>query len=276
MTSDVAILVPCHRAEATIARAVLSALVQTHRAIEIVLAPDDGVDYLALLAGLGIDDERVRQAPLGPVHSGPSRARNRALAETCAAFVAPLDADDALAPSYVGELLSAARKDGAAAALLEARLTDGRRITNPAESDENPTLEWRDIVLSDFPIFFLTRRELLSRGWPEELRFAEDLVVNLELKGRAPRYGLAPGARYLYTIGDDTLTIASTAGIDVDSHYERIIALLEAGALPLGPDARSRVVGWIAEKRARNAAYQAARRNGFEGTFYDFRLSAGL
>ncbi len=269
MSAEVAFLVPCHRAEATLPAAVRSALEQEAVGLEVVLAPDDGIDYLALLAAQGIVDPRLTQAAPGPVCSGPSAARNRALAMTAAPYVAPLDADDRLAPGYAAALLAAATRDGAAAARLHARLGDGREIVSPGPLDD---LTWRDIVDADVPIFFMSRRDLLGRGWPEKLRFSEDMVVNLKLRARLRRYGVAEGASYLYAIGTNSLTTGANADLEAERHYRLILAQLDQGRMEIPRAERACVRALIEAKRQRNAAYERAHRDGYEGSFYDFRL----
>ena len=275
MTADIAIVIPCHRAEGTLARAVESALAQEGATVEVVLAPDDGVDYLARLAAAGLRDDRLAQAPPGPLRSGPSAARNRALALAGAPFVAPLDADDALAPGYVTALLAPARLEGAAAARLEATLGDGRAVRSPIASAPGGELDWRDIVGANFPIFFMARRDLLGGGWAEDLRFAEDMVMNLELRARVARYVVATGACYRYAIGTNSLTTGADTGLQADRHYRDIIERVGSGRTAVPEAARAEVVGLIKRKRERNAAFERARGAGFEGCFYDFAAAPG-
>ena len=66
----VSVLLPAFRAEACIARAVGSVMAQDFDDWEIVIASDDGADYLMVLAGAGLADARIRQVDTGGNGSG--------------------------------------------------------------------------------------------------------------------------------------------------------------------------------------------------------------
>ena len=109
MTPRVSILIPCYNASATVERAVDSALAQTFRDIEVIVADDGSTD--ASLAVL----ERYRGDARVAVHAEPHRGgngtRNRLIELARGEFVQFLDADDELDPEKVEVCLAAFGED---------------------------------------------------------------------------------------------------------------------------------------------------------------------
>ena len=105
MTPRVSILIPCYNASATVERAVDSALAQTFRDIEVIVADDGSTD--SSLAAL----ERYRGDARVSIHAEPHRGgngtRNRLLELARGEFVQFLDADDELAPKKLEVCLAA-------------------------------------------------------------------------------------------------------------------------------------------------------------------------
>lgn len=98
MTDTVAIITPAWRAQDTIVTAVESVLDQTYEDWQLWLVADDGVDYEAFLATIGIRDARIRFLSSGGSGRGASHTRNVALEQIDTPFAAILDADDRLKP----------------------------------------------------------------------------------------------------------------------------------------------------------------------------------
>ncbi|HYW08064.1 MAG TPA: glycosyltransferase family 2 protein [Longimicrobium sp.] len=89
----VSVIIPAFNAAATIRRTLRSALAQTHPAIEVIVVDDGSTDDTAgIVAAIAEEDPRVRLTRVE--NGGQAAARNRAIAESSGAFVAPLDADD--------------------------------------------------------------------------------------------------------------------------------------------------------------------------------------
>jgi glycosyltransferase involved in cell wall biosynthesis len=109
MTPRVSILIPCYNASATVVRAVESALAQTFRDIEVIVADDGSTD--ASLAVL----ERYRGDARVSIHAEPHRGgngtRNRLLELARGEFVQFLDADDELDPEKIEACLAAYGED---------------------------------------------------------------------------------------------------------------------------------------------------------------------
>ena len=105
MPPRVSILIPCYNASATVGRAVDSALAQTFRDIEVIVADDGSTD--ASLEML----ERYRGDARVSIHAEPHRGgngtRNRLLELARGEYLQFLDADDTLAAGKVEACLAA-------------------------------------------------------------------------------------------------------------------------------------------------------------------------
>jgi len=121
----VSIVMPAFNAQATIARAVASALAQTWPHFEVIVVSDDGVDYEAVLGRAGIADPRIRHLQSGHIGGGSPPARNVGLDAARYDIVAILDADDAFKPEKLAIMVPLAARHGLASCALDITLPDG-------------------------------------------------------------------------------------------------------------------------------------------------------
>jgi len=105
MTPRVSILIPCYNASATVVRAVDSALAQTHRDLEVIVADDGSTD--ASLAVLDRYRGDARVSVHAEPHRGGNGTRNRLLELARGEYLQFLDADDTLSPGKVEACLAA-------------------------------------------------------------------------------------------------------------------------------------------------------------------------
>lgn len=100
---DVGVIIPAYNAERTIGRAVSSALAEPE-ACEVIVVVDGATDGTAAAARAADDGSgRLKVIELTP-SGGPAAARNRALAESQAAWVCPLDSDDYFLPGRLARM----------------------------------------------------------------------------------------------------------------------------------------------------------------------------
>jgi succinoglycan biosynthesis protein ExoU len=100
---DVGVIIPAHNAEPTIGRAVSSALCEPE-CCEVIVVVDGATDGTAEAARACEDGSgRLKVIEL-PQSGGPAGARNRALAESRAGWVCPLDSDDYFLPGRLGRM----------------------------------------------------------------------------------------------------------------------------------------------------------------------------
>lgn len=108
----VTVVIAAWNAAATLERAVRSALAQTVP-IEVMVVDDASSDGTAAVAGrLVATDPRLRLLRQRE-NLGPAAARNRAIAESNAPWIAVLDADDFMEPKRLERLLAIAAEEGA-------------------------------------------------------------------------------------------------------------------------------------------------------------------
>lgn len=109
MPPRVSILIPCYNASATVVRAVDSAVAQTFRDIEVIVADDGSTDSSLAVLGRFSGDARV--SIHAEPHRGGNGTRNRLLELARGEFVQFLDADDELAPKKLQVCLDAFAED---------------------------------------------------------------------------------------------------------------------------------------------------------------------
>jgi glycosyltransferase involved in cell wall biosynthesis len=103
----VAVIIPCYNHAKYLARAIDSALAQTHRPTQVVVVNDGSPDATAeICAGYG---DRI--VYLHQDHSGLPAARNFGIRSCSSDLVMCLDADDWIEPSYIAECVGALRRN---------------------------------------------------------------------------------------------------------------------------------------------------------------------
>ncbi len=109
----VSVIVANYNGAAYLAQALRSALNQTLRAIEVIVADDGSTDASrAIATALAAEDPRLRLLPPAP-NGGPAAARNRCLDAAQGTWIAVLDNDDLMHPERLETLVAAAERDGA-------------------------------------------------------------------------------------------------------------------------------------------------------------------
>jgi hypothetical protein len=119
---------PACNAERHIASSVISVLSQSYKHWELVIASDDGRDYISILKTLGISDSRIKMASTGGIRTGISNARNVALAAAENDYIALLDSDDRFAPEKLALCAEALGQYDIITNALELRTEDDKPI----------------------------------------------------------------------------------------------------------------------------------------------------
>lgn len=254
----VSVLIAAYQAHGFIAEAVASALAQEMDAIEVVVAPDEPADY-RFLEGL---DPRVRVLPGVAVPTGPGLARNRALAAARGAFIAVLDADDLISPTYLTTLLPLAAQAGVA--FGRTRITDRsgslvRDVVVP-ESRQQDYLGFTDFATAFASLHGLVRRED-DRAWQDVL--AEDVLFDLESLSRSG--GRAPFAsEAIYQLRQRAVSV--TRGIafqqGISAGYERLIERVLAGKTGIRAVHQADAIAVWRSWAAMNTRFETARARG--------------
>jgi glycosyltransferase involved in cell wall biosynthesis len=272
MTEDVTISVitAAYRAQETLAATVASVRAQTRQDWELIVVADDGVDYRGHVGNGARQDSRVRFMSSGGIGTGPAAARNAGLAVASGRFVAALDADDRFAPERLDVLLAAAEGSGVAADCVNVVDTDGvtlRHAFPPGSPDREIGAD--DIMDCGVPLHPLVRRDLLGEGWPA-LRFAEDVLLNLQVLDRAGRYVMVMRPLYDYVVHPASICHRPDAAEVADAAYGRILDGLQSGAFGLSPPANAVALAGFQGKRETNRAFARAQAAGLADSFQAF------
>lgn len=189
-TASVCVVIAAKNAEATIARAVGSAL-RDPWVTEVVVVDDGSSDATASAAGAAAaGSDRLRLIKL-PENRGPSFARNRAIAESTAPFIAILDADDFLLKGRFDALLGEDDWDFVADNIV---FVDARTVTKGEPMVPQFEQQPRFLDLPSFVEGNISRRGA-SRG---EIGFLKPVMRRsfLEVNGLAYREDLRLGEDY--------------------------------------------------------------------------------
>ncbi|HSI04292.1 MAG: glycosyltransferase family 2 protein [Myxococcota bacterium] len=262
----VSIVIPAFNAEPTIARAVRSALAQTHRDLEVIIVSDDGRDYVALLSERSITDPRLRQLSTGKNGSGCHRARNLGLRGTHGELVTHFDADDVMRPEKIARLLPLARHHGAAFDAVD--VIDDRDDSLLYTALGGQTLVDLDgLFESATPLTPLVRRDCaITRV--DGIDLAEDVVANLQLIDRLGPLPVVGEALSEYRVVDGSMSHTADPAARYDEHYGLILTMLPM--IPLSPTTRPRAHQGFTAKRELNRAYGEARAKNTALTFQHY------
>jgi glycosyltransferase involved in cell wall biosynthesis len=268
----ISVVIPAFRAQATIARAVCSVLIQTIADWEAIIVADDGVDYAGILHRVGIEDGRVRFASTGSVGSGCHNARNVGLAAARGDFIVPLDADDLFLPSRLASLLPIASKEGAAADNI--RVIDdimGREICRAFHDHfTRRSLDIAALLEMVVPLFPMVAREYSEPRLPG-IEFAEDVVANLRLIDRIGSLTLIGESLSEYRVTRGSLSCNQYSAERFEQSYSNLIERLSHGErLGLAPTNAEAAREALLRKRDLNRAFAAARKKNRELDFQRF------
>lgn len=136
----VSVVIPAFNAERWVDETLRSVRAQTHRALEIVVVDDGSRDRTAAIVEAHARlDPRLRL--VRQENAGVAAARNRGVAETSAAFVAPVDADDLWAPTKIERQLERFQALGEATALVYTRYALIDAESRIVHLDRKPAVE---------------------------------------------------------------------------------------------------------------------------------------
>lgn len=140
----VSIVIPCYNHWQYLPEALQSALSQTHKDTEIIVVDDGSVERppQSLLQMLEQNDIALIEIP----NSGPSFARNTGIEKAQGELILPLDADDALAPTYVEEAIQVFRSNNDAGIVY----CDAEFFGDLSGKWELPPYNFPDILLDNY------------------------------------------------------------------------------------------------------------------------------
>ncbi len=252
----ISILMAAYHSEATILAAINSVRAQSHAEWELIIAADCGGDYLALCQANGINDARIRMVGTPAIGSGPSAARNAAMAAAAGDYLTILDGDDIWLPEKLAALLPLAMASGLACDNTCAVQPDGSVIATAYPIADTPRrIDALAMLNSGMPHFPLFRRDLAGAGYQDDLRFAEDVVFNMEMIARAAAMTLLPQPLSHYVQRPNSASNGADAWRRAEAAYGQILALLAHDQLDIPAGQAAAIAAAIAAKRDLNRAY---------------------
>jgi len=215
---DVSVIVPTWKAAAFIERAIQSALASNAVNVEVVAVDDASPDAtFSVLGQLAAKYSQITARQLAK-NSGPSAARNLAIATARGRYIAILDADDTIRPERLAKLVALA--DRSDADIVVDNMIEVDEAGQPIGSE--PFLKSRDFAASrDIDLLTwirfnnpmtggdtigylkpLIRRSTLQRTgvtYDTSLRNSEDYYLIADLLAEKARMIYSPDADYFYT-----------------------------------------------------------------------------
>ena len=256
----ISIIIPAFQAQATVMRAVQSALAQSWRELEIIVVSDDQVDYSKLLQNAAVKDERLRFVSTGHFGSGCHNARNVGLAAARGDFVAALDADDFFYSERIATLLPIAQTKGAASD--NPRIvadTDDTELYRAFDGGAPEQLDIPGLLTLTVPLFPLVAREYAEPRLAG-IELAEDVVANLRLIDRLGSLPVCDATLSEYRVITGSLCHNDKSADGFDDAYGSLIQRLENGdRLGLSPQNAQLARHGLTRKRDFNRSFARAK-----------------
>ncbi len=248
-----------------IEQAIGSALGQTLRDIEIIVADDRSTDdSIARITALAADDTRLTLLRSG-TNLGPAAARNLCLQAARGRFVAVLDSDDLMHPERLERLVSAAERDAVDIAADDLLIFDADPLVRPKTCLRGrATAAARDIGLIEYVrantmfrrraalgyLKPLIRTALLAQSgvrYDPGLRIGEDYDFVARLLAHGARFRVYPELTYFYRkhAGSVSHRLSAPALSALLAANDRLRAMALAAAAP-----GNGIIGALAEREA--------------------------
>ena len=245
------IIMPVYNTASTVIAAIKSVLAQTDPNFELLVmidgSPDDSAQLIAEYLQRN-PDERVRVFD-NPENRGPSAVRNQGLDEARGAWVAFLDSDDTLYPTFLERLHYHAERTGAQVVNCAHNMvaTDGsttQRLkgTPGTMTGQEAAFALLKDELSPYPWDKLIDRSLLEGVYfPADIRRAEDECVILDCYLRAQSVTVIDEPLYAYAVSAASLTWSRITPLDETArlleYFEKSLQRTSTYHLPAGQEA---------------------------------------
>lgn len=130
--TKVSLIIPLYNAESTVRDCLSSVMAQTLDGIEVILVDDHSQDgCLAAAQQLLMSGGLAWESVSLPVNAGPGVARNAGMERASGKYIAFVDADDRLAPTYCERLWQTAEAVGADMVWCQAVISDSGKAAAP-------------------------------------------------------------------------------------------------------------------------------------------------
>lgn len=222
---DLSIIIPVYNAEHHIRNTVKSLLTQKNVSYEIILVDDGSTDGSSTLCDeLCNRSENVRCFHIK--NGGPGKARNLGIKVACGKYIGFCDADDIPHDNMYGILFNTITSNSCDYCLCDIYTErDGRNFGFPWEGDQlfenhkvcdvllasmlgNRSDDELEVPVWGSSVRALYKKELLMQHnvwFPENIRFAEDLVFNVRYLVHCSRSYVLNQVLYRYTFNKESL-----------------------------------------------------------------------
>ena len=185
MQDLVSIIIPCYNAEKTISRTLFSVLEQDYKNFEIIIVDDGSCDNsLEKISLFSKVDKRIKV--YSQKNSGVSVARNLGLTNANVEYIVFLDADDNYVNrNVISKMMAKLRSENADMCICNFThpcfeiITKGDRVFNLKEKQDFIDF-YSDFFLFGMPWNKITKKEYLTEGFIEGVKFNEDELYNIE------------------------------------------------------------------------------------------------
>ena len=166
----ISVIIPIYNAAMYLPEMLRCLSEQTERDLEIILVNDGSTDESADMC-LAAAQEDPRICYVYQENAGVSAARNHALAKASGDYIAFLDADDSIDPTYFEKLLQACRNADISVCNVSVETRDGRNLFKFTAGDQT-------LAAQDAMNLLLTRREINSG--PCGKMFRREIIADLQ------------------------------------------------------------------------------------------------
>ena len=245
------IIMPVYNTASTVIAAIKSVLAQTDPNFELLVmidgSPDDSAQLIAEYLQQN-QEERVRGFD-NPENQGPSAVRNQGLDEARGAWVAFLDSDDILYPTFLERLHYHAERTGAQVVncahnmvAADGSITQRLKGTPGILTGQEAAFALLKDELSPYPWDKLIDRSLLEGIYfPADIRRAEDECVILDCYLRAQSVTVIDEPLYAYAVSAASLTWSRITPLDETrrllEYFEKSLQRTSTYHLPAGQEA---------------------------------------
>lgn len=212
---DVSFVIAAYNAEATLDRAIASAIAQKDVSVEIIVVDDKSSDA-TLAVARAYPPEIVRVVALAS-NRGPGGARNAGLDAARGRWIAVLDSDDAVYPGRIAAMIARAEKSDAQIAVDNLLVIGEDGVAGDAMFPRQYLEDLREISLASYiagniifestfnlgylkPIFQRRFLDETRLRYDEKLRIGEDYILLANALARGGRCVVEPDIGYAYHI----------------------------------------------------------------------------
>ncbi len=202
------VIIPAFHSQDFIADGIGSVFEQTYPDWEIVVAADDGQDYMPVLAKQGIATDRIRCVKTGGIATGVANTRNTALREAKGRVIVSLDADDLLHPVMLETMVPLALEHGAA--YSNTGLVDfatGTPVGNCNRARPAGISSLEDTLTGNLHTFagaVFDRQRLPELWWPDVIRW-EDMLLFATCCDALDGMYYVPDCLYIYRLREGSI-----------------------------------------------------------------------